>query len=150
MQKSLFIARALARQGWRVVVVEEEGWGLLSPARFSRFVDAFRLVPSGGGQRYVDALVSVARAEDVDLFVPCSGAGTTHEDALAAEVMRRERGGMGTKVDKEGFQAIIQDPELVLELHEKVRPSDGQRICAAPDTIPHSFCLPFARTSSSP
>lgn len=25
MQKSLFIARALARQGWRVVVVEEQG-----------------------------------------------------------------------------------------------------------------------------
>lgn len=130
MQKSLLIARALARQGWRVVVVEEQGWGLLSPARFSRFVEAFHLVPSGGGQRYVDALVSVARKEDVDLFVPCSGAGTTHEDALAAEVMRRQRGGKGSKAGKKGFQAIIQDPELVLELHEKVSPPDDQHICA--------------------
>ncbi|PWN26535.1 hypothetical protein BDZ90DRAFT_233157 [Jaminaea rosea] len=116
MQKSLYIARALARQGWRVVVVEEHGWGLLSPARFSRFVDAFHLVPSGGGKHYVDALVAIAEAEKAELFVPCSGAGTTHEDALAADKMRRQR---TSAKSSDGFRAVIQDPELVLELHEK-------------------------------
>ncbi|CAO1638853.1 unnamed protein product [Sympodiomycopsis kandeliae] len=112
MQKCLFVSRALAKQGYRVVVVEEEGWGLLSPARFSSFVDKFILVPSGGGQRYIDALVDVALSEDVCLFVPCSGAGTTGEDALAADILRKE----STIPD---FKAIIQDADLIDELHEK-------------------------------
>ncbi|CAO1615190.1 unnamed protein product [Parajaminaea phylloscopi] len=110
MQKSLFIARALARQGWRVVVIEERGWGLLSPARFSSFVSKFILVPSGGGQAYIDAIVNVATSEGAILFVPCSGAGTTHEDAVAADILRQR---------DPAFKAVIQDPDLVLALHEK-------------------------------
>lgn len=86
-------------------------WGLLSPARFSSFVSEFVLVPSGGGQAYIDALIEVARTQKARLFVPCSGAGTTHEDAIAADILRRK---------DPKFKAIIQDPDLVLALHEKV------------------------------
>lgn len=85
-------------------------WGLLSPARFSSSVDKFVLVPAGGGKRYISALVNVSVAEDVTLFVPCSGAGTTHEDAVAADLLRQRR---------PDLRAIIQDPSLVDELHEK-------------------------------
>lgn len=85
-------------------------WGLLSPARFSSLVDKFVLVKSGGGQPYISSLIDVALAEDVDLFVPCSGAGTTGEDAIAADMLRQR---------KPDFRAIIQDPDLVNELHEK-------------------------------
>lgn len=126
MQKSLFLARALSAQGFRVVLVEEAQWGFLSPGRFSACVDKFELVPSpAGGARlpsengpspradpYIAALVALAHREEVDLFVPCSGAGTTLEDALAAEVMRAEM--------PKGFRAIIQGAELVSQLHEKV------------------------------
>lgn len=73
-------------------------------------MDKFILVPSGGGKPYISALIDVALAEDVDLFVPCSGAGTTNEDAIAADMLRQR---------KSGFKAVIQDPELVNELHEK-------------------------------
>lgn len=85
-------------------------WGEACSARFSNAVSTFRTVPSGGGQSYVTALVQVALEEDICLFVPCSGAGTTVEDAQAGERMRR---GLGVL-------AIIQDTELVQTLHEKV------------------------------
>lgn len=87
-----------------------DSWGLLSPARFSSSVDKFVLVPSGGGQKYISALIDVAIAEDVTLFVPCSGAGTTEEDAKAADLLRQRRSDL---------RAVIQDPDLVEQLHEK-------------------------------
>lgn len=71
----------------------------------------FVLVPSGGGRAYVDAIVDVAIKHGASLFVPCSGAGTTHEDAVAAEILRKRVA---------GFKAVIQDPNLAIELHQKV------------------------------
>ncbi|KAK0526495.1 hypothetical protein OC834_004787 [Tilletia horrida] len=113
MQKSLYVVRALARQGYRVVLVEERGWGEFCATRFSNAVSSFRLVPSGGGQDYIDALVKVALSEDVTLFVPCSGAGTTVQDAQAAQIMRDRSGG--------NIRTLIQDPDLAETLHEKDR-----------------------------
>lgn len=112
MQKSVFIARALAQNGYRVVLVEEKGWGELCAARFSSAVTSFHLVPGGGGQAYIDALVQLIRKEGVDLFVPCSGAGTTLEDAKVAQIVRKETEGR--------VQTLIQDANLVEALHEKV------------------------------
>ncbi|CAD6972993.1 unnamed protein product [Tilletia controversa] len=113
MQKSLYVLCALARQGYRVVLVEERGWGELCATRFSDAVSRFRLVPSGGGQDYVDALVKIAPGERITLFVPCSGAGTTVQDARAAQLMRERLGG--------GINTLIQDPDLAETLHEKDR-----------------------------
>lgn len=61
---------------------------------------------------YIAALVKIALEEGVTIFVPCSGAGTTIEDAKAAEIMRARSGGT--------FRAIITSPELTKVLHEKV------------------------------
>ncbi|CAD6891401.1 unnamed protein product [Tilletia caries] len=113
MQKSLYVVRALASQGYRVVLVEERGWGELCATRFSNAVSRFRLVPSGGGQDYVEALVKIALEERVTLFVPCSGAGTTVQDARAAQIMRERSGG--------ATDTLIQDPDLAETLHEKDR-----------------------------
>ncbi|PWN43919.1 hypothetical protein IE81DRAFT_287884 [Ceraceosorus guamensis] len=111
MQKALYVVRALHRQGYRVVLVEERGWGELCATRFSNSVHRFELVPGGGGQAYIDALVDLAIRLNAKLFIPCSGAGTTIEDAKAAELMRA-RGKVRT---------LIQDADLAEALHEKDR-----------------------------
>ncbi|KAK0543605.1 hypothetical protein OC846_006361, partial [Tilletia horrida] len=113
MQKSLFVVRALAARGYRVILVEERGWGELCATRFSNAVDEFVLVPSGGGQDYIQALASLALRKKVTLFVPVSGAGTTVQDAQAAQLMREKSKGT--------IETLIQDPDLAETLHEKDR-----------------------------
>lgn len=112
MQKSVYVARALAANGYKVILVEEKGWGELCAARFSSSVSRFFLVTGGGGQPYIDSLVQVMLREKVDLFVPCSGAGTTLEDAKAAKIIRQQTKGK--------VSTLIQDPDLAETLHEKV------------------------------
>lgn len=112
MQKSIYIARALSASGYKVILAEERGWGELCAARFSNAIDNFVLVPGGGGKVYVDAMVHLIIKEKVELFIPCSGAGTTIEDAQVAELVRKRSGGK--------IKTLIQDVDLVETLHEKV------------------------------
>jgi hypothetical protein len=113
MQKSIFVARAMKEKGYRVILVEEKGWGELCAARFSRTVDRFALVPGGGGSSYIKAMVELLMREEVDIFLPCSGAGTTIDDAKVAEIFQSK--------SKRPVQSVIQDPLLVEALHDKVR-----------------------------
>ncbi|KAJ9478330.1 Carbamoylphosphate synthase large subunit [Pseudozyma hubeiensis] len=123
MQKSLAICRTFARNGWKVVLVEEQGWGNLAATRFSNSVSSFHLLPSSSlpaskNSRhqvtpYIEALVRVALSEKVDLFFPCSGAGTTGQDAVAAQILLEKTHGR--------VRSMIQTPELVEALHEKDR-----------------------------
>lgn len=121
MQKSLAICRTFARNGWRVVLVEERGWGNLAAPRFSKSVSAFQLLPSSslraedGGRvtPYIRSLVDVALKEKVDLFFPCSGAGSTGQDAIAGRILLEKTGGR--------VRSMIQTSELVETLHEKDR-----------------------------
>ncbi|TKY86762.1 hypothetical protein EX895_004402 [Sporisorium graminicola] len=121
MQKSLAICRTFARNGWKVVLVEEQGWGNLAAARFSNSVSKFHLLPSSslaadkGGKitPYIQALVRVALSEKVDLFFPCSGAGSTGQDATAGQILLECTHGR--------VRSMIQTPELVEALHEKDR-----------------------------
>lgn len=122
MQKSLAACRTFARNGWRVVLVEERGWGNLAAPRFSNSVSTFHLLPPASEAvdkheerelPYVKALVDVALREKVDLFFPCSGAGTTGLDAIAAQVLLQKTRGR--------VRSIVQTPELVETLHEKDR-----------------------------
>ncbi|SJX61693.1 uncharacterized protein SRS1_12677 [Sporisorium reilianum f. sp. reilianum] len=121
MQKSLAICRTFARNGWKVILVEEHGWGNLAATRFSNSVSKFHLLPSSslpaakGGKitPYIQALVRVALAEKVDLFFPCSGAGSTGQDAIAGQILLEQTHGR--------VRSMIQTPELVEALHEKDR-----------------------------
>lgn len=128
MQKSLAICRTFARNGWRVVLVEEQGWGNLAATRFSNSVSKFHLLPSSSLPAskkllaeksehvvtpYIEALVRIALSEKVDLFFPCSGAGSTGQDAVAAAILLEKTHGK--------VRSMIQTPELVEALHEKDR-----------------------------
>ncbi|SPO23091.1 uncharacterized protein UTRI_01769 [Ustilago trichophora] len=129
MQKSLAICRTFARNGWRVILVEEQGWGNLAATRFSNSVSKFHLLPSSslparkksslsekGGHQvtpYIQALVQIALKEKVDLFFPCSGAGSTGQDAIAGQILLERTNGR--------VRSMIQTPELVETLHEKDR-----------------------------
>lgn len=114
-QKAVYVTRALAKQGYRIVLAEERGWGELCATRFSRSVNSFYVLPSGGGKKYVEALLRIAAKERIDLFVPCSGVATALEEAEAAQLMRE-----GTENGKKGsIQTLIQDVRLLGTLHEK-------------------------------
>jgi hypothetical protein len=112
MQKSLYVARALHEIGYRVILVEEKGWGEVCATRFSKSVESFHLVPAGGGKPYIDAMVDILIKKEVNVFIPCSGAGTTVEDAKVAELIRSASEGK--------VMTLIQDVDLVKTLHEKV------------------------------
>ncbi len=114
MQKSLAICRTFARNGWKVVLVEEQGWGNLAATRFSNSVSKFHLLPSSSlpasksstaekGEHavtpYIEALVRIALSEKVDLFFPCSGAGSTGQDAVAAALLLGKDARQGAKHD---------------------------------------------------
>ncbi|SPC66858.1 uncharacterized protein UHOD_02384 [Ustilago sp. UG-2017b] len=128
MQKSLAICRTFARNGWRVILVEEQAWGKLAATRFSNSVSSFHLLPPSslpaskqwqndkGGRLltpYVAALVDIALKEKIDLFFPCSGAGSTGQDAVAAAILLEKTQGR--------VRSMVQTPELVEALHEKDR-----------------------------
>ncbi|KAJ9125159.1 hypothetical protein QFC22_000113 [Naganishia vaughanmartiniae] len=115
MAKGLTLARAFKRAGWTVIGVEEVGWGELCPMRFSSAVDSFHIVPSPTTDfpAYSRTLISLAIEHHVDLFLPVCGAGSTVEDAKAAQEMSAKTNGR--------CKTFIQDPETVLDLHDKDR-----------------------------
>jgi len=90
-------------------------WGELCPMRFSAAIDAFHLLPpaSQSYSKYADALIQIAKAESATLFIPVSGAGSSVEDARAAETMSTETKGR--------CRTFIQDPGTMLDLHDKDR-----------------------------
>ncbi|WVF66751.1 hypothetical protein IAT40_001493 [Kwoniella sp. CBS 6097] len=115
MTKGLTLARAFKRAGWKVIGVDEEGWGELCPMRFSSAVDKFYILPPAADsyKRYSAKLLDIARIHSVDLFIPVSGAGSSVEDAQAAEEM--------FDATKGTCRTFIQDPETMLDLHDKDR-----------------------------
>ncbi|KAL7419510.1 hypothetical protein Q5752_005421 [Cryptotrichosporon argae] len=115
MSKGLTLARAFKRAGWKVVGVDEQGWGELCPMRFSAACDAFHLLPPAAAsyERYSAGLLALAHAHAADLFIPVSGAGSSVEDARAAEHMFAATGGR--------CRTFIQDAETMRDLHDKDR-----------------------------
>ncbi|CAD6961427.1 unnamed protein product, partial [Tilletia controversa] len=120
MQKSLYVVRALARQRYRVVFVEERGWGELCATRFSNAVSRFRLVPSGGGQDYVDALLMRERLG--------GGINTLIQDTHLAETLH-EKDRFIDLVHDLGLEApqsrIVRSPEEALNYLRQQEVSKG-------------------------
>lgn len=86
MTKALTLARAFHRAGHRVVLVETARYRFTGH-RFSRAVDAFHTVPRPDAPGYADALVAIARAEGVDVYVPVCSPVASRYDALAAAAL---------------------------------------------------------------
>jgi glutathione synthase/RimK-type ligase-like ATP-grasp enzyme len=83
--------------------------------RFSKAVDSFHILPSAAKSydRYRDTLISIAQSESATLLIPVSGAGSSVEDARAAETTFEATQGR--------CRTFIQDAETMLDLHEKDR-----------------------------
>ena len=83
--------------------------------RFSSALDQFYLLPpaSTSYPRYSQQLLSIALAHHATLFIPVSGAGSSIEDAQAADEMFTRTKGV--------CRTFIQDPETMLDLHDKDR-----------------------------
>lgn len=83
--------------------------------RFSSSIDEFYLLPpsSASYSKYRDTLIHIAQSQHATLFIPVSGAGSSVEDAKAAQNMSEATGGR--------CRTFIQDSETMLDLHDKDR-----------------------------
>lgn len=83
--------------------------------RFSSSIDEFYLLPpaSESYTQYRDTLIHIAQSQQATLFIPVSGAGSSVEDAQAAETMSKATNGR--------CRTFIQDPETMKDLHDKDR-----------------------------
>lgn len=82
MTKALQLARSFHLAGHRVILVESAKYRLTGH-RFSHAVDAFYCVPEATDTGYGQALLSIARYENVDVFVPVSSPAGSIPDARA-------------------------------------------------------------------
>lgn len=110
-QKSLTVARFFWKAGYRVVLADEQEWGFLSAARFSRCISRFYNLPNPlvNHQEYEAAIRKIIKKENAILWVPGSSAGATVNDAKVAEVVRA----------KDGIEVFIQSPREIEQLHNK-------------------------------
>ena len=86
MTKALQLARSFHAAGHRVVLVESEKYRLTGH-RFSRSVDRFYTVPAPESGDYASALLTIVRAEGVDVYVPVCSPAASYYDALAAPLL---------------------------------------------------------------
>ena len=84
MTKALQLARSFHRAGHRVILVETSRYRFTGH-RFSNAVDAFHVVPSPEESGYVDALLRIVQAENVDVYVPVCSPVASWFDSLAKE-----------------------------------------------------------------
>ncbi|TCD68530.1 hypothetical protein EIP91_010586 [Steccherinum ochraceum] len=126
--KALTLIRALKRAGHRVIAAEEEEWGVLAPARFSRAVDKYYLLPDAphnfeedgkSSNAYIDAIKALVQSERVDAWIPCSSVQATMQDAEAARQIVEGR--LGDRRKGAVCDVFIQHPDLAGTLHWKDR-----------------------------
>lgn len=86
MTKSLALARAFARAGHRVVLVETARYRWTGH-RASRAVDRFHVVPAPIDPGYAEALLRVVQREQVDVYVPVSSPVASRHDARAKPLL---------------------------------------------------------------
>jgi predicted ATP-grasp superfamily ATP-dependent carboligase len=106
MTKALHLARAFHRAGHRVILVES-GRYRLTGHRFSRAVARFHTIPPAGDPGYAQALIDIAVAEQVDVYVPVCSPASARDDALARDVL------------SEHCEVLHFDPETLTRLDDK-------------------------------
>jgi hypothetical protein len=96
MSKGLSLARTFHRAGHTVIGADFEPYYIPVSGHFSRALKTFyRLTkPSSAdpksSQRYIHDILSLIKAEGVELWVSCSGVASAIEDGLAAERIEKE------------------------------------------------------------
>lgn len=86
MTKALQLARSFHQAGHRVVLVESRKYELTGH-RFSWAVDRFYTVPNPDAPDYIDALLKIAQAEGVEVYVPVCSPVASYYDALAKQAL---------------------------------------------------------------
>lgn len=88
MTKALQLARSFYRDGHDVYLVETHKYWL-SGHRFSRAVKGFFTVPvpEKEPEAYCQALVDIAKAKNIDLFIPVSSPIASYYDSLAKKAL---------------------------------------------------------------
>lgn len=96
MTKALHVCRHLAAAGWRVVLVETHKYWHVG-SRFSSSVASFHTVPvpEDHPEAYVQALLGIAAAEGVTMFIPVSSPIASLYDALAGEALAAQAQAQG-------------------------------------------------------
>ncbi len=84
MTKALQLARSFYTAGHRVVLIETEKYWLTGH-RYSRAVDAFYTVPAPqkDPDGYIQALVNIAKKENIDVYIPVCSPVSSYYDSLA-------------------------------------------------------------------
>lgn len=88
MTKALQLARSFHAAGHRVILVETHKYWLTGH-RFSRAVDRFYTVPTpqADPDAYTQALLQIAKAEQVDVYIPVCSPVSSYYDSLAKPVL---------------------------------------------------------------
>ncbi|KAH7029175.1 uncharacterized protein B0I36DRAFT_269510 [Microdochium trichocladiopsis] len=115
MAKGLTLARSFYLCGHRVVGADAENHGIPCSGRFSRSLSRFytlaRPGSDAGQEGYIRSLVEIIKAEDIDLWVSCSGVSSAAEDAEAKQIIEASA--------TLGCRCIQFDVATTMELHEK-------------------------------
>jgi len=129
--KCLELARAFRIAGHRVIVAEESAWFALNPTQFSRAIAKYRVLPNRSSfpDGYNETLKRICKEEQVDLFIPCSSAESTVQDAEVAA-------GLDGKM-----KSFVQPPKQIVRLAEK---DEFMKLCAE-----LSMLMPRSRLVSS-
>ena len=108
MTKALQLARSFHRDGHEVYLVETHKYWL-SGHRFSRAVKGFFTVPvpEKEPEAYCQALVDIAKKQNIDLFVPVSSPIASYYDSLAKKALEPY------------CESIHLDPEITAILDDK-------------------------------
>lgn len=88
MTKALQLARSFHAAGHRVILAETHKYWLTGH-RFSRAVDRFYTVPAPApnSEAYQQALLAIAKSENVDVYVPVCSPAASYYDSLAKSVL---------------------------------------------------------------
>jgi len=84
MTKALQLARSFYEAGHRVVLVETDKYWLTGH-RYSRAVDTFYAIPAPqkDPNAYIQALINIAKKENIDVYIPVCSPVSSYYDSLA-------------------------------------------------------------------
>lgn len=88
--KALHLCRILGKAGHRVILADvyDHRW---SGARYSKYISKFYCLPvkDDNSSNYVDAVVSIAEAENIDWYIPSSRTMNLEKNLLVAHRLRK-------------------------------------------------------------